>query len=173
MSFPWFPGPSAAQTFVLNSSPNSALLQGLEGAETGVTPGLTLLSSLPISSAKRLICASRPSSFASSVAVEEKETHRLQWGAGQGLWGEAETPSPSRGIKLAPHLPSPRQRTLRTPRDLQPLPPPGPLLSLTRWKALALFHGHELVVGGRGASGASIPGLCHTVARFAVVLSAV
>ena len=62
-----------------------------------IRPGLTLLSSLPISSAKRLIWASRPSSFAFSVAAVEKETHRLQWWAGRGLRGEAGNTQPLQG----------------------------------------------------------------------------
>lgn len=105
---------------------------------------LTLLSSRPISSAKRLIWASRPSSLGSEVTGEEEETPMLGRGSlGRGFPG--------------PH----------------PMPPAGPPPALTRRHTPLSFCGHELVAGAAGGTGASIPGLHHARAGLAVVLAAV
>lgn len=107
---------------------------------------LTLLSSRPISSAKRLIWASRPSSLGSEVTGKEEETH---------------TPMLGRD-RLGRGLPGPH-----------PMPPAGPPPALTRRHAPLSLCGHELVAGAAGGTGASIPGLHHARAGLAVVLAVV
>lgn len=59
---------------------------------------LTLLSSRPMSSAKRLIWASRPSSLGSEVTGKEEETHT---NVGQGQAGEGAPRTPPNAPRRA------------------------------------------------------------------------